>query len=84
MYAPVVAVLTVAYQDATTGKLRVATGAPSTGGAHKWSAKTVAQTNRFGGFFPRFVSGGPQITNFYRQTDKATTDIIGDVAFVTP
>ena len=77
-------IVTVAYQDATTGKLRVATGAPSSGGAHKWTAKTVAQTNRFGGFFPRFVSGGPQITNFYRQTDKATTDIVGDVAFVTP
>jgi len=77
-------VVTVAYQDSTTGKLRVATGAPASGGAHKWAAKTVDQPNRFGGFFPRFVSGGPQITNFYRQTDKATTDIIGDVAFVTP
>jgi MYXO-CTERM domain-containing protein len=76
-------VVRIAYQDATAGKLRVANGAPS-GATHKWTAKAVAQTNRFGGFFPRFVPGTPSVTNFYRETDKVKQDVTGDVAFVTP
>ena len=77
-------IVRVAYQDATAGKLRVTTGAPASAGTHKWTAKAAAQTNRFGGFFPRFVPGSAQVTNFYRETDKVKQDVTGDVAFVTP
>ncbi len=74
----------IAYQDSTAGVLRVATGAPGQSGTHTWTAKTIAQTGKFAGFFPKFVPGTSQIANWYRQTDQATKDTIGDVALVNP
>jgi hypothetical protein len=71
--------VTIAYQDSTVGALRVATGSLGMGGMHKWSAKSLMQPNKWGGFFPRFLTP-PQITNFYRQTDHTMGDITGDVA----
>jgi len=76
--------ITVAYQDSTAGALRVATGAPSTGGKHKWTAKTVPQQGKFAGFFPKFVSGTTQIANWYRTTDATELTSSGDVTLVTP
>ena len=76
--------ITVAYQDSTAGALRVATGAPSTGGAHKWTAKTVAQQGKFAGYFPKFVSGTTQIANWYRTADAVQLTEQGDVTLVTP
>lgn len=71
--------VTIAYQDSTAGTLRVATGALGMGATHKWSAKTLPQMGKFGGFFPRFLTP-PQVANFYRQTDHAMGDVTGDVA----
>jgi hypothetical protein len=73
--------VTIAYQDSTVGTLRVATGALGMGGTHKWTPKTVAQQNKFAGYFPRFLMP-PQVTNFYRQTDHMMGDVTGDVAVV--
>lgn len=77
--------ITVAYQDSTAGALRVATGAPGTGGTHKWTAKTVPQTGKgFAGFFPKFVTGTAQIANWFRTTDMTELTESGDVTLVTP
>ncbi|HEY2369392.1 MAG TPA: hypothetical protein VGH87_23505 [Polyangiaceae bacterium] len=77
--------VTVAYQDSTAGALRVATGAPGTGGTHKWTAKTVTQQGKgFAGFFPKFVTGTTQIANWYRLTDATELTESGDVTLVTP
>ncbi len=75
--------VTVVYQDSTAGALRVATGAPS-GAAHKWTAKTVAQTGKFAGFFPKFVTGTAQVANWFRTSDVTDGTEAGDVTLVTP
>jgi hypothetical protein len=74
--------VTIAYQDATVGTLRVAKGALMMGGAHKWTATTIMQAGKFAGFFPRFVEGNT-LVNFYRQTNRASQEIFGDVSLVT-
>jgi MYXO-CTERM domain-containing protein len=73
--------ITIAYQDATAGKLRVAVGT-GTPQKHNWSLKVVDQPGRFAGFFPRFVPGESRIANFWRATDKISHDITGDVSIV--
>ena len=73
--------VTITYQDATAGTLRVASGS---GVAGKWTLKAVSQPDRFAGFFPRFVPGESTVANWWRATDKATKDIYGDVSLVTP
>jgi hypothetical protein len=73
--------VTITYQDATAGTLRVASGS---GVAGKWTLKAVSQPDRFAGFFPRFVPGETTVANWWRATDKATKDIYGDVSLVTP
>ena len=75
--------VTVLYQDATAGTLRVATGSPQSG-AHKWTIKVVPQQGKFAGFFPRTVPGQPDVANWYRTIDKGSKETTGDVVFVTP
>ncbi|MBK6459771.1 MAG: hypothetical protein IPF92_02000 [Myxococcales bacterium] len=75
--------LAIYYQDATAGTLRVATSAQAAGG-RTWTLKTLVQPNKFAGFFPSVVAGEPKVVNFWRQTDKATKDIVGDVTLVQP
>ena len=75
--------VTISYQDATVGQLRVATGT-LTQGAHKWTTKVIAQPNRFAGFFPQPVPGDTQIVNWWRAVDPSTKDVTGDVSLVTP
>jgi hypothetical protein len=78
--------LRILYQDATAGTLHVATATTTAGGKHEWALKAIAQPGRFAGFFPRRVPGGVQVTNWFRQTQHATSPatVVGDVAFVTP
>ena len=76
--------VTIAYQDATSGTLHVANGAPATGIQHKWSVKAVIQAGKFAGYFPQSVPGSPELANWWRQTDHATGNVTGDVSFVTP
>jgi MYXO-CTERM domain-containing protein len=76
--------ITVAYQDSTAGVLRVATGAPGTGGTHKWTAKSIAQAGKFAGYFPKFVTGTTQIANWWRMTDMTELTESGDVSLITP
>lgn len=71
----------IAYQDATAGKLRIATGTGSPQ-KHNWSLKVIDQPGRFAGFFPRFIPGENRIANFWRATDKISHDITGDVSIV--
>ena len=73
----------VYYQDATNGTLRQAT---STGGAgaRTWTLKTIAQPDKFAGFFPAVVPGEGKVANFWRKTDKATKNITGDVSILQP
>lgn len=75
--------VTIYYQDATAGQLRVATGAV-TGATHKWTLKQVAQPNKFAGFFPQPIPGGNQVANWWRATDPVTKSISGNVAILTP
>jgi hypothetical protein len=75
--------VSIYYQDATVGALRVASGALS-GTTHTWTLKAVPQPNRFAGFFPQSVPGGTQVSNWWRATDPTTKDITGDVTFLTP
>jgi hypothetical protein len=75
--------VSIYYQDATVGALRVANGALK-GTTHTWTLKAVSQPNKFAGYFPQSVPGGTQITNWWRATDPATKDITGDVSFLTP
>jgi len=75
--------LAIYYQDATAGTLRVATSAQAAGG-RTWTLKTLVQPNKFAGFFPSVVPGESKVLNFWRQTDKATKDIVGDVTLVQP
>jgi MYXO-CTERM domain-containing protein len=76
-------VVTIYYQDATVGTLRVATGTLK-GGSHTWALKVVAQPNRFAGYFPQAVPGGSQVANWWRATDPTTKDITGDVSILQP
>jgi len=76
--------VTVSYQDSTAGVLRVATGVPSSGGAHKWTSKTVAQQGKFAGYFPRYVGTTAQIANWWRSADRTQQTEMGDVTLVTP
>ncbi len=75
--------IAIYYQDATVGTLRVATSAQAAGG-RTWNLKTLVQPNKFAGFFPSVVAGETKVLNFWRQTDKATKDIVGDVTLVQP
>jgi MYXO-CTERM domain-containing protein len=76
-------IVTIYYQDATVGTLRVATGTLK-GGSHTWALKAVSQPNRFAGYFPQAVPGGTQVANWWRATDPTTKDITGDVTILTP
>jgi hypothetical protein len=66
----------VTYQDATTGTLRHAVGAPAAG-AHTWTVKAATQTE-FAGAFSSIVSVGGklQLVNWWRTGGKKTA---GDV-----
>jgi hypothetical protein len=76
-------VVTITYQDATAGTLRVAVGTAGSGGAHTWAQKVAAQPSRFAGFFSHFIPGDTQIANWWRASDPTSQSISGDVAFVT-
>jgi hypothetical protein len=66
----------VTYQDATSGTLRHAVGAPAAG-AHTWTVKAATQTE-FAGAFSNIVSVGGklQLVNWWRTGGKKTA---GDV-----
>jgi hypothetical protein len=76
----------VVYQDATSGSLLEATGAPGAGNKHQWTVKAVAQKGRFAGFFPHYVPQAQQVANWFRLTDHTQNPpvVSGDVAFVSP
>ncbi|MFO0616061.1 MAG: hypothetical protein U0414_25935 [Polyangiaceae bacterium] len=71
----------ISYQDATNGKLRLATGTVK-GNTHDWNVKVVDQAG-FAGFFSSQVNlGGTfQLVNWWRQGGEITQ---GDVAVVSP
>jgi MYXO-CTERM domain-containing protein len=71
--------VTIVYQDATAGTLRIATR--SGDGAFKVRA-IASKENQFAGYFPRLV--GSEIAHWWRATDPATKTMEGDVAFVKP
>jgi hypothetical protein len=70
--------LTIVYQDATAGSLRIATRPADP--AAEWTIRAIAQPGRFGGFFPTLV--GSRAANWWRKSDPATKSMTGDVAFV--
>jgi hypothetical protein len=76
--------VTVVYQDATAGTLRIATGVPKSDGTHKWSVRAVDQPGRFAGFFPQRVAGTSLVANFWRSTDRPAQEFSGDVAIFEP
>jgi hypothetical protein len=75
-------VVTIIYQDATVGTLRVAVGTPSMG-VHKWAVKAEMQPNLFAGFFPRFVPTTAMVSNWWRSNDSSG-NTTGNVALLTP
>jgi hypothetical protein len=76
--------VTISYQDATVGTLRVAKGTPMSGagGTHTWAQSAVSQPNLFAGFFSHFIPGQTQIANWWRASDPTSGSISGNVAFV--
>jgi MYXO-CTERM domain-containing protein len=76
--------VTIAYQDATAGTLKIATGSLQAGGTHKWTTKVVPQPGKFAGFFPKWVPGKNQVVNFWRQTDRTAGAVTGNVSLVQP
>lgn len=44
----------------------------SKGATHKWDLRTLAQPNKFGGYYPQIVPGENRVANFWEQTDRAT------------
>jgi|GEM_PF-547252 len=70
--------ITIAYQNATGGKLRVASR-PVGGGA--WTKSEVKQDGKFAGFFSQQVTagGGKKLVNFWR---VGGAKVAGDVAVV--
>jgi hypothetical protein len=75
-------VVTIIYQDATVGTLRVAVGTPSMG-VHKWAVKAEMQPNLFAGYFPRFVPTTSMVSNWWRANDSSGVST-GNVALLTP
>jgi hypothetical protein len=75
-------VVTIIYQDATVGTLRVAVGTPSMG-VHKWAVKAEMQPNLFAGYFPRFVPTTALVSNWWRSNDSSG-NTTGNVAILTP
>lgn len=71
----------IAYQDATNGDLRWATGTPN-GATHTWTKKTVTVSD-FAGAFNQILSigGKTQVLTWWRKGKPRTE---GDVSIVTP
>jgi hypothetical protein len=71
----------IAYQDATLGKARLATGTAS-GATHTWTKKDLAVTD-FAGAFNQILSAGgkTQVMTWWRHAKPRTE---GDVTFVAP
>jgi hypothetical protein len=75
--------VTISYQDATAGTLRMATGTLGSGGTtHTWQLAMLAQPGLFGGYFSHFIPGDTNIENWWRQSDPSTGSISGNVSFV--
>ncbi|MGH7294010.1 MAG: MYXO-CTERM sorting domain-containing protein [Polyangiaceae bacterium] len=77
----------IVYQDATTGTLLEATGAPGAGNKHTWTVKSVTQPQgHFAGFFPHYLSQTQKVANWFRATDHSQNPpvVSGDVALVSP
>jgi hypothetical protein len=72
--------ISITYQDATAGTLRVATGAQTPG---KWTLHAVSQPSEFAGFFPHFVPGDTTVANWWRWVDQTTQIITGNVSIVS-
>jgi len=75
--------LSVVYQDATAGTLRVAKCTKATDCAKDpkaWVLSTVEQKGKFAGFFPRRIDD--QIINWWRKSDQSAESMTGDVALV--
>jgi hypothetical protein len=72
----------ITYQDATSGTLHYAVGAPA-GDKHTWTVKAIPQQGLFAGAFSSIVqvNGAVQLMNWWR---TGGTSIKGDVAFVSP
>lgn len=71
----------ISYQDATSGELRLAVGAPS-GNTHMWQVQTTQQDGFAGAFSRQIdVGGSLQVLNWWR---VATPAAEGNVRVVTP
>lgn len=72
----------VSYQDATSGQLRFAVGAPKGGGGHTWTVKAIQQDGFAGAFSRQLAAGsGTQLVNWWR---KGGASVVGDVRVVSP
>jgi hypothetical protein len=76
-------VIVIYYQDATVGTLRRATGTRS-GTTRSWDLRALPQPNRFGGFFPQIIPGEDRVANWWRQTDRSTKSVVGNVSILSP
>jgi MYXO-CTERM domain-containing protein len=74
--------VSIVYQDATSGTLRLAVGTGA--GAKTWTRRALDPGPKFGGFFPRFIEGDARVAHFWRQTIKDKSQVIGDVSLITP
>ncbi len=78
--------VTISYQDATAGTLRVATGTPEgSGGLHDWAVLAASQPNKTSGFFSKAIYGTTSsFANFWRSADQDAGAELGNVSFVSP
>jgi hypothetical protein len=74
--------VSIAYQDATVGKLRLAVGTPDGAGSYSWQLRQVEQAG-FAGFFPQQVLMGTEarVVNWWRTGGQ---NIEGNVRLITP
>ncbi len=71
----------ISYQDATTGRLQIATGTVN-GGTHAWKVQSVMQDGFAGAFSKQLLDGGQyKVLNWYRVGKPQTA---GDIRIVTP
>jgi hypothetical protein len=73
-------VVRMAYQDGTSGGLRVAVGVAKSGGGHSWTTQAITQDG-FAGFFPLQIGSATngRLVNWWR---KGGAKVEGDVRIV--
>lgn len=74
----------ISYQDASSGKLRLANGTPNATGGNDWDVKVI-DTDNFGGFFSRQIEaeGSIQVVHWWRKLVPGEDGVVRGVGDVS-